>query len=283
MQIITTCLGYEKYLKQELANNTIGFVPTMGFLHDGHFALIKQSISENNITVVSIFVNPTQFGKNEDFSNYPSDIAKDTQMLEDVGVDVLFIPEVNELYPNKAKSLMSININKSFLNILCGKYRPGHFEGVATIVLKLLNIIKATTAYFGLKDYQQFILIKNITTNMRIPTNIVGVGTLREESGLAMSSRNSYLSETERELAANIYKKLSLIQHQITKNSIININELEKSFISMLEKESNKFEVQYLEIYDTELNPIKNYQNNNTFIAAAVFLGNVRLIDNLVF
>lgn len=282
MEIIKTILDYNNFQKS-LNKKTIGFVPTMGYIHDGHLKLVKESLSNNDVTIVSIFVNPTQFGKNEDYHNYPRNIDKDIALLKEVGSTALFIPTVSEMYPNNQTTLLNINVETSFTNKLCGKYRPGHFEGVATIIMKLFSIIKADNAYFGLKDYQQFILIKNLAQSFFTTTKIIGIPTMRGENGLALSSRNSYLTEKEQLLASEIYKNLLIISEFIKINKQINSMSLKKKYNSLLKIASKALQLQYLEIYDAELNSINEYQINKTFIGTAVYLNNVRLIDNLLF
>jgi pantoate--beta-alanine ligase len=273
---------YSIFYKNNLLKKNIGFVPTMGFLHEGHLSLIKKSLLENDFTIVSIFVNPTQFSVNEDFMNYPKDIERDQNLLREINVDALFIPEKNDIYPTN-ENIIDIHINKTFNDKLCARYRKNHFQGVATIIIKLFSIIKPDIAYFGKKDYQQFILIKNLSKHFFPNIRIDALETIRESSGLAMSSRNSYLSKDEKILASNIYNSLLLISNNIKKHKTINLTENFNIFSKELNNFSDFFNIQYLEIYDVELNRIQEYKENKTFIGTAVFFKDVRLIDNIIF
>ncbi len=283
MIIIKSTLDYLNTYNKQLNSKKIGFVPTMGYLHEGHLSLVKESIKNNEVTIVSIFVNPTQFGKGEDFNSYPRNTERDLALLKETGTDIVFIPEVEDIYPNNHKSLVEIGIDSDFTNKLCGKYRPGHFNGVAQIIIKLFSIVKANNTYFGLKDYQQYILIKNLASTFFPYTKVIGVPTIRENSGLAMSSRNTYLTEDEQLLASSIYKNLIMISNIIKENVTINHLSLAKLFNDTLLKKSSLFTPQYLEVYDTNLNQINTYIQNQTFIGTAVYLNKVRLIDNITF
>jgi pantoate--beta-alanine ligase len=228
----------------------IGFVPTMGVLHDGHKSLFQKSLLENDTTVVSIYVNKTQFNDKNDFENYPVHIEKDIEILEQSGVDVLFLPNYDVIYPDD----YNYRINEySLSKILCGRTREGHFEGVLTVVMKLLNIVRPNRAYFGEKDFQQYLLIKNMCNSFFLDLEIIGCPTIREVDGLAMSSRNLLLTEQERKIAPHFYNTLNQ-QYSITKTK----EELERL----------GFKVDYIE--DLE---------NRRF--GAVYLGKVRLIDNV--
>ena len=232
------------------ANVSVGFVPTMGALHKGHLALIKKSKEENDITVISIFVNPTQFNDKSDFENYPITIDDDINKLNNENVDFLFLPKRNEIYSDNYKYTITEN---DFSKQLCGANRPGHFDGVLTIVMKLLNIVQADVAYFGEKDYQQYLLIKGMAEALFINTEIIPVKTEREKDGLALSSRNIRLSESERE-KATLFSTLL--------NSKQSCAEIENLLIT------NSFKVDYIKEID-----------GRRF--GAVHLGNVRLIDNV--
>jgi pantoate--beta-alanine ligase len=183
-------------LKKE--GKSIGFVPTMGYLHKGHVSLMECSKKENDITVVSIFVNPTQFGKNEDYDKYPRDLERDLKICEEVGVDYVFHPSISQMYPEGYSTYV---VMETLVDKLCGKFRPGHFKGVLTVVNKLFNIVKPDRAYFGKKDYQQYIIIKKMVQDLNIDTKVIGCPLIREEDGLALSSRNKYLTEEERKSA----------------------------------------------------------------------------------
>lgn len=192
------------------AGKTIGFVPTMGYLHEGHLSLMRQAKSENNLVVASIFVNPIQFGPNEDFASYPRDLARDSRLAKDAGVDILFVPTVEEMYPRgHAKLLTSVDVSKVSEG-LCGVSRPGHFRGVATVVTKLFNIVQPGVAYFGQKDAQQVVVIKRMVEDLNMDIRIFAAPIVREPDGLAMSSRNVYLNPAEREAALVLSRLLGL-------------------------------------------------------------------------
>jgi len=241
---------WRKIRKEIIGNKTLGFVPTMGALHDGHISLIRKSKSENEITVVSIFINPTQFNNTEDLQNYPKTFETDLQKLKDAEVDFLFFPEYNELYQDNFR--YEVN-EKELSKILCGADRPGHFTGVLTVVMKLFNIIQANKAYFGEKDYQQYLLIKGMVDAFFIQTEIVPCPLIREADGLAMSSRNVRLTADERITAPKFYEVLK---------SGLSDDEIKTRL------ESEGFEIDYITTI-----------NNRKF--GAVHLGKVRLIDNV--
>jgi len=255
-----------------------GFIPTMGALHPGHISLVEYSRKENEITVASIFVNPTQFNDPRDFEKYPITIEKDIDMLERAGCDVLFLPTVKEMYPDGAAAIKRYNLG--FLEtVLEGKYRPGHFQGVCMVVERLLNIVKPANLYLGQKDYQQCMVIKRLTELMRQKIKVNICATLREADGLAMSSRNMRLTTEQRKTAVTIYNCLSLIKKKI-KPGIT--NGLEREAISMLEKAG--FKIDYAEIADAnDLSPINNWDGKQKMVALiAAFLDDVRLIDNIL-
>ena len=231
-------------------DGSLGFVPTMGALHKGHESLIKKSVEENDITLVSIFVNPTQFNDKNDFRNYPKTFDDDFSMIEKCGVDYLLLPDYESLFPDNYKYRVT---EKELSLILEGEHRPGHFDGVLSVVIKLLNIVKANKAYFGEKDFQQYKLIDGMTKTFFINTKIVQCETVRESDGLAYSSRNLRLTKEQRSKAPLFYSML---------NSKKNIDEI------ILELKLNGFEVDYIKEIDN-----RRY--------GAVFLGNVRLIDNV--
>ena len=259
------------------AGKRIGFVPTMGALHDGHISLVRRSKQENSICVCSIFINPTQFNNPVDLEKYPVTIEKDIDMLEAGGCDILFLPSVNEMYPpGEAKREYDLG---SLGNILEGEFRPGHFQGVCMIVDKLLAAVTPDTLYLGRKDYQQCMVIQKMMHLREYDTALVLCDTLREENGLAMSSRNMRLSETEKGQALCIFRALSDIKKNINSTDIITLKEQAVVFL-----ENNGFKVDYAEIADAEtLEPLKSYDLKREAVAlVAAYLNNVRLIDNII-
>ncbi len=255
----------------------IAFVPTMGFLHEGHLSLVRLGKKLGDKLVVSIFVNPIQFGPAEDFREYPRDIKRDAALLEKEGVDVLFCPEAEEMYPPGFQTYVEV---KELSKGLCGAYRPGHFKGVATVVLKLFNVVKPHLAIFGEKDYQQLQVIKRMVRDLNLDVEIIGHPTVREEDGLAMSSRNVYLSEKERDSALSLFKALNLAQ-SFVKEGEREVGVLKKKLKEFIE--SHPFaKVQYIEFVDPiELTPVERIEKE-TLCALAVFVGKARLIDNML-
>lgn len=267
-------------MTKEIANinkKKIGFVPTMGFLHDGHLSLVKEAKLENDIVVMSIFVNPLQFGPNEDFEQYPRDEQQDAKVAEQHGVDILFLPTVNDMYPDEMSVKMTIHHGT---DVLCGRSRPGHFDGVITVLTKLFHIVQPKNAYFGLKDAQQFAIVNTLVTQLNFPIQLVGLPTIREKDGLAMSSRNVYLSEKERKEASSINSGLKLGQKLIVdgiKNPATIIKEVKK-FIST----NTSGKIDYIEILSfPNLDNITTI-NQQLILAVAVKFNNARLIDNII-
>ncbi len=257
---------------------TIGFVPTMGALHEGHLRLVRRAKQENDVTVVSIFVNPTQFGPSEDFKQYPRDIEGDTAKLFKEEADILFMPDAPLIYPEGFSTCVEV---EKISERLCGAFRPGHFKGVATVVTKLLNIVKPTKAYFGQKDFQQTIIIKQLVKDLDMDADIVVCPTLREQDGLAMSSRNAYLDIRQREAATVIYKCL-IEASDLIKSGIIDANYIKGVMQDGLLKEPAVSGLDYAGVYDpvtlSELSEIKG----DTLLAVAVKIGDTRLIDNML-
>jgi len=259
-------------------HKTIGLVPTMGALHEGHLSLIRNSKSDNDITVATIFVNPAQFGPREDFKEYPRDIDGDLIKLSSVKTDIVFLPEANEIYPEGYTTSIDIG---SMGNILCGASRPGHFNGVATIVVKLFNIVMPDNAYFGQKDFQQTVIIKKIVSDLNFKINIIVCPTVRENDGLAMSSRNAYLGLEGRNAAAILYKSLQL-------GKDLMLSTAEDDVLHVKEKIGECIASEPLTTTDyVEIVNIENLEKiaNITFPAAiciAVKIGRTRLIDNMV-
>lgn len=255
----------------------IAFVPTMGFLHGAHLALVKKAKELGDKTVVSIFVNPLQFGPKEDFREYPRDLERDLALLEKEKVDAVFIPETEEMYPPDFQTYVEVT---KLTTGLCGAFRPGHFKGVTTVVLKLFNIVNPDIAIFGEKDYQQLQVIKQMIKDLNLDIEIVAHPTVREKDGLAMSSRNIYLSSAERESAISLYKALLLAQKLIKEGE----RDSQK-----IKEEMEKFiysfpftKVQYIEFVDPQtLDPIDKI-NKPVLCALAVYVGKARLIDNML-
>jgi pantoate--beta-alanine ligase len=256
---------------------TIGFVPTMGFLHAGHVSLMRRARQECDIVVASIFVNPTQFGPDEDFDRYPRDEAGDRATCEDAGVDVLFMPTASEMYP---ETPIVFIIVEGITDILEGAVRPGHFRGVATVVAKLFNIVKPHTAFFGQKDYQQCAVIKRMVKDLDMDVEVQVLPTVREPDGLAMSSRNSYLSAAERRKATAIHRALTSAE-QLVRTGVRVPAKLKNAMQAVLNEEQG-MSVDYLEVADPEtLAPLSSAKDSMVLLAA-VRLGRTRLIDNRV-
>lgn len=266
----------EEIKKARKKGLTIGFVPTMGYLHEGHLQLVRRCRLENDYTVVSIFVNPIQFGPGEDFERYPRDEASDLKKLEEAGVDAAFIPSVEEMYPEKLLTYVDV---EKLSEPMCGRFRPGHFRGVATVVAKLFNIVQPDRAYFGKKDYQQLKVIQKMVRDLNFSVEIVPVDTVREEDGLAMSSRNVYLSPEQRQAAAKIYRAL-LKGKEAFMGGERRARVLEELVRRELERES-LFKVQYVEVRDAETLEETDEIKKPAVIAAAVYVGPARLIDNI--
>lgn len=256
----------------------IAFVPTMGYFHDGHLALMQEAKKVADYTVVSIYVNPTQFGPKEDFSKYPRDIARDLKMAKSVHVDVIFYPSDQEMYPENYQTYVDV---EDVTGHLCGLSRPGHFRGVTTVCNKLFNIVKPHVAVFGKKDFQQYITIKRMVEDLNMDLKIIGFPTIREKDGLAMSSRNKYLSEDERQSALSLFSSLRLAQKLYSegerKSSVI-ISEVKKMI-----KKAPFTTIDYVQVCDTQTLKDVRQVNVKSVIALAVKVGKTRLIDNHVF
>lgn len=283
MKIIRSAKQFQKTLERERGRGrTIGFVPTMGALHAGHLALVHEAIKKNDITAVSIFVNPAQFGPNEDFNKYPRVLNQDARLLRRAGVNYLFYPAVEEIYPEGCSFSVKLDSEAGFAKGLCGRFRPGHFEGVATVVAKLFNLSGACRAYFGAKDYQQTVVIRNLVKDLLLPVQIVVRPTVREKDGLAMSSRNRYLNSDERKRAAVIYQALSGLKYCLENpsSSRLNLKVLKKQAVAHLEREG--LVVQYFEIVDAETLLPAGELRAQMVAAAACFCGKTRLIDNAI-
>ncbi len=272
MQIFTKTNNLIKYL-ESISEKQIGFVPTMGALHNGHLSLIQKCVKENDISIVSIFVNPTQFLEGEDFEKYPKKIEADKKICSLAGVDILFLPTADEIYFEDETNILAPKI-KGY--ILEGYKRPGHFNGVLQVVLKLLNITKADNAYFGKKDAQQLYLIKKMVKELFLRTNIIECDIVREESGLALSSRNAYLEQSEKKDALLLSASLKKATQIVSKGE----KDASKIKEEML-KTLKTIKVEYIEITDREFNKIATIQPGNTRILVAAYVGLTRLIDNI--
>jgi pantoate--beta-alanine ligase len=255
----------------------IGLVPTMGALHPGHEALIQAAREESGAVVVSIFVNPLQFGPNEDYTRYPRPLEKDLEICRRHGVDLVFVPSAQEMYPLPQRTFTEVTRVSEHL---CGAFRPGHFRGVATVVLKLLNIVQPNRAYFGEKDMQQLAVIRRMVTDLNVPVEIVGVPTVRESDGLAISSRNQYLSPAERKAAPALFRALQEAANAI-RSGERDARKIRQAGIAVLGKEP-LIRLEYFEIVDPgEMQPVSAI-SDPVRIAAAIWVGSTRLIDNVV-
>lgn len=258
-----------------LARKTIGFVPTMGNLHQGHLNLVREAKKLCDVVVVSIFVNPIQFGPNEDFDNYPRTLEADSQLLAEVGCDVLFAPSVQQMYGDLPRR--TAVVVGEITEVLCGRSRAGHFDGVATVVTKLFHIVQPDTAFFGQKDWQQLAVIRQMTRDLSFPIDIVGVPIARAEDGLALSSRNGYLTDLQRKVAPKIYQSLTDAEKALRKKTPL--AEVLASIEANLTKAG--FEIDYVEALTPELEAVNAFDQDIVLFIAAK-LGTTRLIDNLV-
>lgn len=262
---------------KRLDGSQIGLVPTMGALHKGHFKLVKNAIENNDVVVVSIFVNPTQFNKKEDLENYPRHLDQDIKALENIGCHAVFVPTESEMYPVDRALTFDVGY---FEKIMEGKFRQGHFAGVAVVVSKLFNIIAPNRAYFGQKDLQQLTLIKNLVQELNFNLEIIEIATVREASGLAMSSRNKRLNDEQIKVASNIYKGLKTLESQITAGVSIKSARLQvEKFYNALDG----FELEYLEVVNkVNLLPLEEFNPDiDLAICVAGYISDVRLLDNL--
>lgn len=254
----------------------IGLVPTMGALHAGHESLIKEARKTCDRVIVTIFVNPTQFGPNEDFDKYPRTLDADAELCDQNGVDLIFAPTADEMYPER--DFTQVMPPESYQNKLCGKSRPGHFNGVALVVTKLFNITQADLAFFGQKDAQQVIIIKKFTRDLNIPIEIVTCPIIRDTDGLALSSRNTYLDTEQRQKALCLHKALFRVQELYSKGEL-SIQKATQEALKLIEK---GVEVEYFEFISSQTLQPKEHLDDDTLIAIAVKLNNIRLIDNVI-
>ncbi len=278
MKIITGISDMQSFADSlRSQGRTIGFVPTMGFLHDGHVSLMGRARQSCDIVVASIFVNPTQFGPREDFSRYPRDEEGDRKKCEAAGIDVLFMPAVAEMYPEKPSVFVVV---EGISDVLEGAIRPGHFRGVATVVAKLFSIVKPHKAFFGQKDYQQCAVIKGMVKGLNLDVEIVVMPIVREKDGLAMSSRNSYLNVDERRKAAVIYRALFAAK-ELAAAGVREPEKLRNKMQAILLEEKG-ISIDYIEIVDPESLAPVNAATGNMVLLVAVRIGSTRLIDNLL-
>lgn len=277
MILVHTITELRKQLAEQKKSGTTGFVPTMGALHRGHISLAERSVAENAVTVVSIFVNPTQFNDPEDLKRYPRTLESDLKLLEPVGCDFVFAPSPQEIYPEPDTRRFDFG---ELERVMEGVHRPGHFNGVAQVVSRLFEIVQPDKAYFGLKDFQQLAVINAMVIQLNLPVEIIPCDIVREESGLAMSSRNELLSARERDNAADISKTLFSAQKQKDSKSVSQL----KEWIAAQINKNPLLEVEYVEIVDSKnLQPVKSWNDNwKAVVCVAVYCGKVRLIDNVV-
>lgn len=299
MEILHDINSIRERLDAVRPTKQIGLVPTMGALHEGHLALIREAKKLNDIVVVTVFVNPTQFGPNEDLDRYPRTLESDADLCKKEGVDFIFAPSTNEIYPGKQYLSISIDTLDDYL---CGATRPGHFNGVLQVVNKLFQIVQPHHAYFGQKDIQQFVLIQTMVNEFNIPVELHAVPTVRESDGLALSSRNRYLSKDNRAVAPELHKSIRGVAQVLTRGignaagEVQEFNSPEERYVAALQSlrneiESQKerltafgFKIDYLEVVDFKsLQPVKSILEHGRYIVAiAAWIGTTRLIDNII-
>jgi len=277
MKIVEDVKEMQKLSKDIKKDKTIGFVPTMGFLHEGHLSLARKAKEQNDIVVMSVFVNPLQFAEGEDFDTYPRDRKRDEELAEKAGVDILFFPSEEDMYPEDFQT--HVNVEK-LTQVLEGASRPLFFKGVTTVVCKLFNIVKPDRAYFGKKDAQQLIVVKKMVEDLNMDVEIVPMPIVREQDGLATSSRNRYLNEEERKSAVCLYEALKKARQMVEKGTLDT-----KTIIQNMEKIISSYpftRIDYISINRTDdLKPLKHIETGKTLISLAVFVGKTRLIDNI--
>lgn len=277
MRVVKTVKEMQQLAVRLRRKGKVGFVPTMGALHQGHLELIRVAQRRCDWVVVSIFVNPIQFGPKEDYRHYPRDFTQDQKLLRELGVDVLFYPEVHEMYPENYSTYVEV---EGLTRYLCGRSRPGHFRGVATVVTKLFNIVKPHLAVFGQKDAQQAFVIKRMVRDLNFDVEIVVVPTVREADGLALSSRNSYLTVAERRQAVVLYHALRHAEEMI-KQGERNPVKVKRAMHRLIQRQSTG-KIDYVAIVDTtRLAPVKEIKGE-VLVALAVYFGRARLIDNFI-
>ncbi|WP_120992024.1 pantoate--beta-alanine ligase [Helicobacter pylori] len=274
MRVLETIAALREYRKS--LKESVGFVPTMGALHKGHQSLIERSLKENSHTIVSVFVNPTQFGANEDFSAYPRPLEKDLALCEKLGVNVVFLPKTSEMYPYEIERRLKLYAPTFLSHSLEGAMREGHFDGVVQVVLRLFHLVHPTRAYFGKKDAQQLLIIQHLVQDLLLDIEIVPCEIVRDDDNLALSSRNVYLNATQRKQALAIPKALESIKQAIDKGEKA-CEKLKKLGLEILET----LEVDYLEFCNHKLKPLKTIEPANTLVLVAARVGKTRLLDNL--
>lgn len=272
---VSRMLTFVKMIKKE--GKSIGFVPTMGYLHEGHLSLVRAAKKHTDVVVMSIFVNPKQFGPEEDFEKYPRDLRRDEALARDAGADVIFYPSLKDMYPEGYATYVTV---EKLTGTLCGKSRPGHFSGVATVVTKLFNIIKPDMAYFGQKDIQQALIIKKMARDLNMDTEIKIMPIVREKDGLAMSSRNIYLSEAERKDALILQQSLKQAEGMV-KQGEKDAGKILKTIEDMIKQKSGA-RIDYVKAVDTKELKDVEVISGEVVIALAVFFGQTRLIDNAI-
>jgi pantoate--beta-alanine ligase len=276
MEIITDVKQMQRLcLDLRREGKRIAFVPTMGYLHEGHLSLLREGRERGDVLVLSIFVNPAQFGQGEDFEAYPRDLSRDAEMARSVGTDLLFAPEVRGMYPAGYATYVDV---EGLTDTLCGRSRPGHFRGVTTVVAKLFGIVQPHEAFFGRKDFQQLAVIRRMTADLNLAVEVVGMPIVREADGLAMSSRNVYLSAEERKQALVLSREIALAQ-QMARDGVRNVGEILAALRLMIEKQ-NDARIDYLQICHQLTLQEQDRVDSDSVLVMAVFVGTTRLIDN---
>ncbi len=279
MEVIKTVREMQRFSESlRSRGKRIAFVPTMGYLHDGHLRLMEEGRKKSDCLVTSIYVNPTQFGPGEDLDRYPRDFERDEKLSREVGVDVIFYPSNSEMYPDNYQTYVTV---ESITDNLCGLTRPGHFRGVATVCAKLFNIVKPHVTIFGRKDFQQLVVIKRIIADLNMDIEVIGMPTVREPDGLAMSSRNAYLQENERESALSLSRSLKLAESFYTQGER-DAAVIIKAVKDFIEKHPGT-RIDYVKICDVETMKDVTFLERKSVLALAVWVGVPRLIDNRVF
>jgi len=278
MRVIETIIALRAELDAaRQQRKTIGFVPTMGYLHEGHMSLVDHARQDNDVVVASIFVNPLQFGPTEDFAAYPRDLDADMKILKQHGCDILFAPSVDEMYPRAMATTVDV---AQLGHHLCGQSRPTHFQGMATVVAKLFHMTMPNRAYFGQKDGQQVLIVRRMVEDLNMPVEVIAVPTVREQSGLAKSSRNSYLTDEQRTAASVLYRALSWAKAEI-QSGVRNAAVIRRGMVEILATEP-LVRLDYAEIVDVvTIAPVEQIQDT-VMVAVAVYIGKARLIDNLL-